>query len=291
MHVAINGRPFDKYLFPIIQEMFDFLAGKNCSFQLEQDFRDFCKSKNINLPPHTVFSKLHELLPADLAMSIGGDGTLLETISYVGAKEIPVLGINMGRLGYLATTNKEDIKPAIQNFFSGNYDIDKRTLVSLKTVDGRFGNKNFALNEVAVLKRDSSSMIRANISVDNVFLNSYWADGIIISTPTGSTGYSLSCGGPIVLPGSQNLIITPICPHNLTMRPLIISDKSDIKVKIEGRTKSILISLDSRSESVPTNIELHISKAGFNAHLIKFKESEYFNTLREKLNWGKDVRN
>jgi NAD+ kinase len=291
MNIAINGRPFSSELTQDIRELFDYLNQKNCKLQIAQHFRDYCIAQNISLPRHSIFSKLHELISADLAISIGGDGTLLETVSHVGEKEIPILGINMGRLGYLATTKREDIKTAIELVFEGKYSLDNRTLVALNTEGDRFGNKNFALNEVAALKRDTSSMIHANISVDGVFLNSYWADGIIVSTPTGSTGYSLSCGGPIVLPGSENLIITPICPHNLTMRPLIISDKSDIKIDIEGRTKSILISLDSRSESVPTNVTLRVSKAGFKARLVKFEHSEYFHTLREKLNWGKDLRN
>ncbi len=291
MNVAINGRDFSSDLFPVIQDMFEFLVSKKCTIQIEQDFRDNCASNGVKVPKHTIFSKLHELIDADLAISIGGDGTLLETVSYVGRKEIPILGINMGRLGYLATTNKEDIEVALSEFIKGNFELDKRALISLKTDDNRFGNKNFALNEVAILKRDTSSMIRAHISVDGVFLNSYWADGIIVSTPTGSTGYSLSCGGPIVLPGSDNLIITPICPHNLTMRPLIIPDKSLIQIDLEGRTKNILVSLDSRSESVPTNYTLKVTKAEFRAKLVKFENSQYFNTLREKLNWGKDVRN
>ncbi|MEQ8360981.1 MAG: NAD kinase [Cytophagales bacterium] len=291
MNVAINGRDFTGDLLTVIQDMFAFLEAENCAIQIEQDFRDNCQANNVQLPKHTIFSNLHELIDADLAISIGGDGTLLETVSYVGKKEIPILGINMGRLGYLATTKREDIRESLSEFINGNYELDKRTLLSLITEDKRFGNKNFALNEVAILKRDTSSMIRAHISVDDVFLNSYWADGIIVSTPTGSTGYSLSCGGPIVLPGSENLIITPICPHNLTMRPLIIPDKSKIQIDLEGRTKNILISLDSRSESVPTNFSLKVQKAGFKANLVKLKNSVYFNTLREKLNWGKDVRN
>lgn len=291
MNIAINGKAFKKALAPVIQDMFDFLKEKKANLQLAQDFRDHCNTTKIDLPKHSIFSNLHELLSADFAISIGGDGTLLDTVSHVGKKDIPILGVNMGRLGYLATTNQDEIRNAIDLVFKGEYEIDHRALVTLITKDERFGNKNFALNEMAVVKRDTSSMIHANISVDDKFLNSYWADGIIVATPTGSTGYSLSCGGPIVLPGSQNLIITPICPHNLNMRPLIISDQSKIKIEIKGRSKSILISLDSRSESVPTNVVLNVEKATFNTKLIKFKENEYFQTLREKLSWGKDLRN
>ena len=291
MNIAINGKAFKKTLAPVIQDMFNYLGGKKARIQLAQEFRDHCQTKKIKLPRHSIFSNLHELISADFAISIGGDGTLLDTVSHVGSKNIPILGVNMGRLGYLATTNQDEIKKALDLVYEGEYEIDNRALVTLKTIDHRFGNKNFALNEMAVVKRDTSSMIHAKISVDEKFLNSYWADGIIVSTPTGSTGYSLSCGGPIVLPGSQNLIITPICPHNLNMRPLIISDKSKIKIEIEGRSKSILISLDSRSESVPTNVVLNIEKAAFNTKLIKFKDNEYFHTLREKLSWGKDLRN
>jgi NAD+ kinase len=201
------------------------------------------------------------------------------------------LGINTGRLGYLATTRKEDIGTALQNFSNGDYKLDSRVLLQLNTKEKYFGDRNYALNEIAVLKRDSSSMIRANIFIDGIFLNSYWADGIIVSTPTGSTGYSLSCGGPIVLPGSRNFIITPICPHNLNMRPLIISDTSVLRIEVEGRSKSFLISMDSRSQSVPTHVALEVKKAPFEAHLLKFENSDYYSTLREKLNWGLDNRN
>jgi NAD+ kinase len=291
MNVAINGKSFKKILSPVIQELFDFLELKGCELQLEQEFRNQCVTKKLRIPKHSIFSNLHELINADFAISIGGDGTLLDTVSHVRNKKIPILGVNMGRLGYLATTSKEEVIKAIELVLKGDFTLDRRALVSLKTADRRFGNKNFALNEMAVVKRDTSSMIHAKISVDDVFLNSYWADGIIVSTPTGSTGYSLSCGGPIVLPGSQNLIITPICPHNLNMRPLIIPDKSKIQIEIEGRSKSILISLDSRSETVPTYVALKVEKASFKANLIKFEHNEYFNTLREKLSWGKDLRN
>lgn len=291
MNVAVNGKPFKEELSPIIQGMFDHLKSKNIDVQLNMSFKENCRQMGIKIPKHSIFSNLHELLKADFAISIGGDGTLLDTVAHIGKMEIPILGINMGRLGYLATTNREDITQAIDRFLEGSYELDNRALVTLETKDQLFGSKNFALNEVAIIKRDTSSMIHSEIYVDGEFLNSYWADGVIVSTPTGSTGYSMSCGGPIVLPGSQNLIITPICPHNLNLRPLIISDRSHIRLKIIGATKSIMVSLDSRSETVPANMELNIYKSEFDAHLIKFDETKYFNTLREKLNWGKDLRN
>jgi NAD+ kinase len=209
----------------------------------------------------------------------------------VGNAEIPILGINTGRLGFLATTPKEKIEQALTDLLNRNYKIDARTLIKMESNRPIFQDIDFALNEFGILKTDSSSMITVHTYVDGDYLNSYWADGLIVATPTGSTGYSLSCGGPIVLPHSNNFIITPVSAHNLNVRPLIVSDQSEITFKIESRSNKFLVSLDSKSESVDNDVKLTVRKEDFQAKLVTFSYSNYFDTLRQKLNWGLDLRN
>jgi NAD+ kinase len=202
-----------------------------------------------------------------------------------------VLGINTGRLGFLANISREETEHALQSVFDGAYTLDTRALLKLDTKKNIFGKLNFALNDFTVVKKDSSSMITIHTYVDGEFLNSYWADGLIISTPTGATGYSLSCGGPLIFPKSQNFVITPVSPHNLTVRPIIVPDAARIAVQVEARSRKYLVSLDSRMASVDYSIELQIAKADFNAQLVQLEVNNYFKTLRQKLNWGLDVRN
>jgi NAD+ kinase len=227
----------------------------------------------------------------DLFCSIGGDGTMLNTVTFVGDSGIPVVGINTGRLGFLSGINIEEIEHSIEDILNGNYDIDKRALIRLDTNNNLFGKRNFALNEIAVSRKDSSAMITIHAYLNDVFLNSYWADGLIISTPTGSTAYSLSCGGPVVMPDSENFIITPISPHNLNVRPVIISDRDVIRLKVEGRNKEFLVSLDSRPMSFESEIDLVIKKEAFKINLIRLKGNDFTSTLRQKLMWGVDKRN
>lgn len=227
----------------------------------------------------------------DFMVSVGGDGTLLETVTYVRNTQIPILGVNTGRLGFLATVSQDNISEAIDAIYQNNFHYDYRSLIALDSQAKLPDNLNFALNEFTVIKQDTSAMIVVHTYIDGMFLNSYWSDGLIISTPTGSTGYSLSCGGPVVSPHSNNFIITPVSPHNLTVRPLVVSENSVISLQVESRSKNFLLSLDSRSYTMSTSCELTVRKSDFQVRLIKFHGNGFLDTLRQKLNWGLDVRN
>ncbi len=227
----------------------------------------------------------------DMLVSIGGDGTILESARMVGDSGIPILGINNGRLGFLSSTPLEDTELAISRILSGAYFVEQRSLVELLSDDNPFPEGSFALNELTVHKSNRTSMIVIHAYLDGAFLNTYWADGLIISTPTGSTGYSLSAGGPIVAPTSESLIISPIAPHNLNVRPLVIPDRHSITLEVEGRTADHLVSLDSVSKPLRPGTKLEVRKARFSVGLVRFTSEDYFDTLRNKLMWGIDRRN
>ena len=227
----------------------------------------------------------------DVLVSIGGDGTILESVRKVGDSGIPILGVNAGRLGFLASTPFEELNQAVDKLLNSDFQVDKRTLVQAETDGNQFGGENYALNELSVHKSATSSMVVVNAYLDDFFLNTYWADGLIISTPTGSTGYSLSAGGPIIAPGTSNFIITPIAPHNLNVRPLVIGDDRKITLKIGGSDPNYMMSLDSQSKVLDSDIEVTISKADFKVGLVRFGPNDYFDTLRGKLMWGIDRRN
>jgi NAD+ kinase len=209
----------------------------------------------------------------------------------VGNKQIPILGLNTGRLGFLATVATDKIEEAVEELAKGNYQIESRTLLSLTSSKKLFHGANFALNEFTIHKKDTSSMITVHTYIDGKYLNSYWADGLIVATPTGSTGYSLSCGGPLITPGAKNFVITPVSPHNLNVRPIIVSDEAEISFEIEGRTDKFMISLDSRSTSIASEMKLSVKKEAFSAKLVKLPTYHFFDTIRQKLNWGLDLRN
>lgn len=291
MKIAIHGKVFNEEVKPFIKEVVDTLLKMNISICISKAFSDKFMIAFPDYPKFDIFRKINHTLKADALISLGGDGTLLEAVALVGATETPILGINTGRLGFLATTPRDKIDEALKDLVNRNYKLDCRTLIKLETDAVVFKQTDFALNEFTILKTDSSSMITVHTYVDGEYLNSYWADGLIVSTPTGSTGYSLSCGGPIVLPHSNNFVITPVSAHNLNVRPLIVSDQSEISFKIEGRSNKFLISLDSKSESVDSTVKLAVRKEDFQAKLITFSHSNYFDTLRQKLNWGLDLRN
>lgn len=292
MEIAIYGKTADESHTSYLQGLFNKLRDMDAGVFIYEPFHDFLKQK-ITLPTSVQTFKKHEDLKqkVNYLMSIGGDGTFLETISLVKDSGIPIIGINMGRLGFLASVSKEEIDTALDALAERKYSLDKRTILRLETKSNLFGDLNYALNEVTVQKRDSSSMITIHAYINGVFLNSYWADGLIIATPTGSTAYSLSCGGPIVLPDSENFVITPIAPHNLNVRPLIISDNDTITLKVEGRSDQYLLSLDSHTEIINSTEELKINKASFKINLIQFDNHNFLNTLRNKLMWGIDRRN
>lgn len=291
MKIALHGKAIDQETCPYVQEVVDELYNREAELYISQHFLKEMRKYNIQLRKVESFHRKDSLEKLDFMFSLGGDGTLLDTITYVGEAELPVVGINTGRLGFLATTPKEKIKAVIDALYNNYYSYDYRTLIRLDADLDLFEGMNYSLNEFAILKKDSSSMIVVHAYIDGEFLNSYWADGLIIATPTGSTGYSLSCGGPLVLPQSNNFIVTPVSPHNLYVRPMVVSDNSVLSFEIEGRSKNFLVSLDSRSRTVDASIQMAVRKENFRAKLVKLTGYNFFDTLRQKLNWGLDNRN
>lgn len=285
MQVAINCKKFDLNHLQFIQKLIDTLILKNIDFSINDDIENFDISKYKTYNYNSDFTK------TDYFLSIGGDGTLLNTATYIGGKNIPILGINTGRLGFLVTTTTSEIESALELLIKSNFEVEERALINMTSSTDYFEKLNFALNEVAILKQDSSSMITINVHLNGQFLNSYWADGLVISTPTGSTGYSLSCGGPLVMPGSENFIISPVCPHNLNVRPLVVNDNSELSIEVESRNENFLLVLDSRSMVVTNPLKIVLKKEQFRTKIIKFTNYSYFDTLREKLYWGSDARN
>lgn len=292
MKIAIYGREFNNSVLPYVQEVFNVLDQYKTPILVYKKYLDFIKDK-IKLPEQiTVFTQHAELIgQADLLVSLGGDGTLLDTLSLVRDSGIPVTGINFGRLGFLASINKNEIKKAIEALKNKEYSLDQRTLLNLESTYDLFGEENFALNDITIHRRDNSAMMIIHAYMNNEFLNSYWADGLIIATPTGSTAYSLSCGGPIIYPSSQNFVITPIAPHNLNVRPVIVPDDVSLTFEVEVRSTKFLVSCDSRTETVDRSVKVTLNKANFHINLIRLNNESYLTTLRNKLLWGIDTRN
>lgn len=227
----------------------------------------------------------------EYVFSMGGDGTILKCVTFIKEKETPIVGINFGRLGFLANIGKDHIEQLIEAITRGNYLIDKRSLLALECNKPIFGNEKFALNEMTIQRKDNSSMITVHTYLNGELLNAYWADGLIVSTPTGSTGYSLSCGGPIIYPSSENFVITPVAPHNLNVRPMVVSDKVVLSFEVTGRSKSFLCTLDSRFEKIDSSFQIAIRKADFSANLVRLTDMNFLTALKHKLNWGADQRN
>jgi NAD+ kinase len=285
MRVAIHGRDFHSKSSRFIESIVELLQERKVNVILSD------KVKKHFEVTRKAFDHKSGLEDVDYFVSIGGDGTLLESVTYIGKREIPILGINTGRLGFLATISREETENAINLLCRKKLKTEKRSLLKLTSEPKLFNGFSYALNDFTIMKKDSSSMITVHVFVDGELLNSYWADGIIVATPTGSTGYSLSGGGPLVIPGTEGIIITPVSPHNLTARPIVLSDKSEITFKIEGRSKKFLVSLDSRFETIDDSVKLKIEKAPFQVKLLQQQSHSHFNTLRQKLNWGFDIRN
>jgi NAD+ kinase len=293
MKFAIHGRTFADTSRSYIAEIFKELADHDVQYQISEGFAEILKKSEIDFNAEKTFNSPDTVAFSDLALSIGGDGSFLETLEYVARKDVPVLGINFGRLGFLTDIQPQNIKQTIHDLAAHNYTIDERIMLKAEASSELFEmGMNFALNEIAISKTDTSSMIVIHAYVDDQFLNSYWADGLMVATPTGSTGYSLSCGGPLVMPDSENFIITPICPHNLFVRPIIVSSKSTIKLKVETRSNNFLLSMDSRARIIGNEIgEITVSLEKCKAKLVKMEGNEFFTILRKKLKWGEDVRN
>src|SRR6476620_1585409 len=291
MKIAILGKPFKDEIIPFMQGLFDDLVARYAEIIIVEYFKTYLENR-LTLPENVnAFSRGDDLKGVNFVFSLGGDGTLLDTVTYVGCREIPILGINTGRLGFLATVAFDKIPLAIDALYKGHFVIDERSLIRADSDQEIFDGINFGLNEFSILKTDTSSMIVVHTYIDGEYLNSYWADGLVVATPTGSTGYSLSCGGPVMLPQTNNFIIAPVCPHNLNVRPLVVSDQSVISFEIAGRSTSYMLALDSRSLPVEASVQIAVRRENFNARLVKFNHVNFLSTLRSKLNWGLDRRN
>jgi NAD+ kinase len=294
MKIAIFGQYYQNDTRPIIRDIFVYLNANNVELVIESKFLDLLYKEEILKKEYKTFSS-HKDLDAsfDMLLSIGGDGTILRAVTYVRNSGIPVLGINAGRLGFLATVPKDNIEEFLQLVLEKKYSISKRTLISLKCSkpNSEIEDINFALNEITVSRKDTTSMITIETALNGEYLNSYWADGLIVSTPTGSTGYSLSCGGPVLTPDVNSFVITPIAPHNLNARPLVIPDETEIELKISGREKNYLISLDSRIATVENDSILTLNKTPFQINMVEIHDETFLKTLRKKLLWGEDKRN
>lgn len=276
-----------------VQLLFDVLQREDINIYVYEPYYRQIKDKIMLRRDVGVFDghldfKTHDF---DFVITLGGDGTILDAVTVVRDFNVPILGINLGRLGFLAGINKNRIEEAIVSLRKGVYTIDTRKLLSLESNFPLFGDLNFALNDCTILKRDNSSMITIHTFVNGAYLNSYWADGIIIATPTGSTGYSLSCGGPIIFPNSSNFVITPVAPHNLNVRPIVIPDNAVVSFEIEGRAENFLCTLDSRFEVITAEHQLAVRRCDFTIRLVQVQEESFLYTLRDKLAWGRDTRN
>ncbi len=291
MTIAIYARNTKDNHADYIEQLVILASQENFKICVYKPYLNFLNTTQSSSLSFDTYNSSEELVAkADVVISLGGDGTMLETLEYVRKSGIPVLGVNTGRLGFLATVYKEDFAKAIQLLMKEKYTLDKRELIELSNATDCFNGINYALNEFTIHKKESSAMINIDTYVDGVFLNSYFADGLIISTPTGSTAYSLSCGGPIMVPDSDNFIITPIAPHNLNVRPIVISNNKIISFKVSGRSESFNVSLDSRTHTLNNQSELVIKKAGFKFNMINLEGQHFFETLRNKLLWGIDKR-
>ncbi|TLF43220.1 NAD kinase [Maribacter aurantiacus] len=294
MKVAVYGQIYQDSAIEYLEELLDEIAKEASSeVYIEEEFYHLYKSKNAEAS-FSTFTALKGLDTSfDMFVSFGGDGTILRATTFVKDLGIPIVGVNTGRLGFLSTFKKEDVRKVVQEFLKGDYTIVERSLVQIHAdaLDVEFGELNFALNEITVSRKDTTSMITVETYLNNEYLTSYWADGLIISTPTGSTGYSLSCGGPVMVPTAKSLVLTPIAPHNLNARPLVISDDTEIRLRVSGREENHLVSLDSRIASLENGHEITITKAPFAIRMIEYNSESFLKTLRNKLLWGEDRRN
>ena len=294
MKLAVFGRFYNETTTTSVERLFDYLLKKNANAYIECEFFNLIKKESPNFDAYKSFKTFDTLDKSfDFLVSVGGDGTILRAIIFVKDMGIPIVGINTGRLGFLATIQVNQIEKAIQNIIDGKYKISERSLLSIETSPENDEIKalNFALNEIAVSRKNTTSMITVETYLNDEYLTSYWSDGLIVSTPTGSTGYSLSCGGPVITPDTNSFVLAPIAPHNLSARPLIIPDSTEIQLRVEGREESHLISLDSRIATLENGTIIKIKKADFKIKMIDLLDESFLDTLRKKLLWGEDKRN
>jgi NAD+ kinase len=292
MKIAIYGKTFNQGFIPYINQVFELIKKNNCEALIFGSLFEFIKN-NTSLEPDCceIFNSLNDF-PHDieLVVSIGGDGTFLDSFPYALKNDIPVIGINSGRLGFLANISKEEIASAFEAIFNDNYKIGYRSLLKFSSPPGLFHDLNFALNEITIQKQ-GLSMISINVYLDNEFLNTYWTDGLIISTATGSTAYSLSVGGPILTPGAENFILIPIASHNLTVRPVVVPDNLEITLKAFSRSNKFLITADNKTVEIDEPVEVKVIKSDLRVKILQLPNNSFYSTIRNKLMWGADKRN
>jgi len=293
MKIGIYGQSNNELTIKYVKILIDILFKNNVEIIVEEKIYNFFKETNPK-KTYKTFSNYHDLdNTINLFFSVGGDGTFLRSVTYIRDLNIPIIGINTGRLGFLATVQKENIEHAIQLVLQKKYVLEERTLLCVKTSEDNQDIKelHFALNEISVSRKNTASMITVETKLDDEYLTTYWSDGLIIATPTGSTGYSLSCSGPILSPESKNIVLTPIAPHSLSVRPLVITDKTKIELQIESRGTEVLLTLDSRITTISNTSKIFIEKCNFTIKTVQLNDQTFIKTLREKLFWGEDKRN
>ena len=291
MRIAIFGKNLAAENMPYMRRLFEALAASNAEVTVYWPFINSIVDAIPQGMHYTTFS-CREELAAEVMFSLGGDGTILDAVPLIADSGIPVLGINMGRLGFISSVAKGEIDQAVADILQGRYSTESRSLIELVSPQGVFDDKvNYALNEINIIRNPEHSLLSIKVFVDDVFLNTYWGDGILMATPTGSTAYSLSAGGPILTPDSRNFVITPIAAHNLTVRPIVIPDDSVVRIQVEGREKKFVFSMDSRVCALDTSVELVVRKADFHFLTVRMEGTDFFSTIRNKLMWGKDNRN
>jgi len=292
MLVALYNRTFDIQDLPVLLHIINKLKEQRLQMVFYKDFYERLQAHvQLDIPPNFFTSKKDLPPTTDMLFSLGGDGTLLDTVCFVGSSNIPLIGINLGRLGFLAAIPEEEVDEAILSLVRGSYTIEKRTLLHLDSSVPLFDGSPFALNEFTIHRNDTSSMIKIHTYLNGEFLNTYWADGLIVATPTGSTGYSLSCGGPVVFPQTSSFVITPVSPHNLNTRSIVVPDDNVISFEVEGRTEQFLCTLDARTETIKSSVQIAVKRENFTVSLVRPDEHNFLKTIRQKLYWGIDKRN
>ncbi len=292
MRIALFGKDFNSDQFEHFNTLKETLESRGCKLLIWAPFHEFLKDKISFQQDITLFYDHQDLRgQADLLFSVGGDGTMLHSVRLVRDSGIPISGINLGRMGFLSSIPRSEIVSAVDDILANRYRIVKRTLINLISPQTLFSDFNFAFNELSINKKESASLVVVHVWINDQLLHSYWADGLIVATPTGSTAYSLSCGGPILTPDSSNFVITPIAPHNLSVRPVVIPDKSLIRIRVDSRDDQAFVGLDSQSAIITPETELLIGKAEFEINIVQRLNENFFSTIRAKLNWGSDIRN
>jgi len=292
MLVALYNRTFNEQDLPFLLRVLELLERHKMQLVFYKQFYERLQPHYDPPVPPRLFTGRKDLpLHTDMLFSLGGDGTMLDAVCFVGNTNIPLIGVNLGRLGFLAAIPEEEVEDAIISLVRGSYTLEKRTLLHLDSSVPLFDGAPFALNEFTIHRQDTSSMIKIHTYLNGEFLNTYWADGLIVATPTGSTGYSLSCGGPVVFPQTSSFVITPVAPHNLNTRPIVVPDDNVISFEIEGRTEQFLCTLDARTETIRSSVQLAVKRESFVVSLVRPDEHNFLKTIRQKLYWGIDKRN